>query len=36
MEVQRSGEKRLYNSELYVEIQRDLNEAIIGKENEEA
>lgn len=36
MGVQRSGEKCLYNSELYVEIQRDLmNEGIIGKENEE-
>lgn len=37
MEVQRSEEKCLYNSEVYVEIQRDLmNDGIIGKENEEA
>lgn len=35
--MQRSGEKCLYNPELYMGIQRDLvNEGIIGKENEEA
>lgn len=36
MKVQRSGEKCLENSELYVGIQRDpMNEGIMGIENEE-